>query len=686
MTTLWCDIETFSTVDLKTCGSHRYAEEVEIMLFVCAFDNGPAQVIDLTDPMEPTSVGWIKHHMLKADTVVIHNSHFDRTMIRHAWGYDIPVGRIEDTMVMALAHGLPGGLDKLSEIFKLEEDKAKSKRGRELINLFCKPRPKNQKLRRATRETHPKEWEEFKEYARLDVEAMREVHKKLPRWNWTKAEQELWALDQRINDRGFAVDAELAERAVAAIDAAQSDLSRRASEATEGVVESATQRDTLLKYILEYYGVTLPDMQASTLERRLEDPELPQEVKDLIGIRLQATKSSTSKYKKLLNIVSSDRRMRACLQFRGAQRTGRFAGRFFQPQNLPRPNMEQEDIDAGIEAIKAGIADLLYDNVMSLTSNCIRGCIIAPPGRKLVASDLSNIEGRGGAWLAGEEWKLQAFREFDKGIGADLYKLAYAKAFQIDPKDVEKHQRQIGKVMELMLQYEGGVGAFITGAASYNIDLDAMAAIAWSTIPPMILKEALGAWEWAVKQRRTFGLDKLTYAVCDALKRMWRLAHPAISSYWKELDMAARRAILNPGERVPCRKVAFERRGNWLLMILPSGRALCYASPRIIDNKVTYMGVNQYTRQWSRIYMYGGKWLENATQAMSADVMTGNMPAIEAAGYDIILTVHDEVINEADDTPEFNDEHLSELLATTPWWAPDLPLAAGGFEAYRYRK
>ncbi|HBI8282959.1 TPA: DNA polymerase, partial [Escherichia coli] len=215
---------------------------------------------------------------------------------------------------------------------------------------------------------------------------------------------------------------------------------------TDGEVQAATQRDALIKHIVESYGVELPDMQRSTLERRIADPDLPSAVKELLAIRLQASTTSTSKYKALMKGVSHDGRLRGTLQFCGASRTGRWAGRLFQPQNLPRPSLKQEQIDEGIEALKAGCADLLFDNIMELTSSALRGCIIAPTGKKLVVSDLSNIEGRMLAWLAGEEWKLNAFREYDAGTGPDLYKLAYAKAFDIAPDDVDKHMRQIGKV------------------------------------------------------------------------------------------------------------------------------------------------------------------------------------------------------------------------------------------------
>lgn len=341
--------------------------------------------------------------------------------------------------------------------------------------------------------------------------------------------------------------------------------------------------------------------------------------------------------------------------------------------------------------------------VMELASNAIRGCIVAPKGKKLVIADLSNIEGRVAAWLAGEEWKLDAFRAYDAGTGHDLYAIAYAKAFNITPEEVMENKkngdglmRQIGKVMELMLQYEGGVGAFLTGAATYGIDLDKLADVAWPNIPAHIKTEAANAWEWATKKKRTFGLAQKTWMVCDSLKRMWREAHPAISSYWPELHSAFTHAVLNPGVNWPCRKMVFRRDGAWLRVALPSGRVLCYASPRAQDGKLTYKGINQYSRKWGNLSTYGGKLLENITQAVARDVFKGTdmreganvttYQRIEDEGFDILLAVHDELITEAPDTEDYNAEKLAALMVDAPPWAEGLPLAAAGFETKRYRK
>lgn len=706
--TLWIDTETFSECDLKTAGTHAYAEHPSTRIIVAqwALDDGPTQVEDMTvfDAPSPSLQRWLRDPVV---TVVAHNSAFDRTLLRHCWGIDVPVERWQDTMVKAMAHGLPGSLDKIGQIVGLEDDQAKDKRGRELIQLFCKPRPKTSTLRRATRETHPKEWAEFLEYAHQDIVAMRAIHQRLPSWNYRAGHPELaiWHLDQRINDRGVAVDLELAEAAIDAVAIEQKRLKAEVLDATDGKVASVSKRDQLLAYILAAHGVELPDMKADTLRRRAEDPALPEGVRLLLAMRLEGTKTSTAKYKALVNATSADGRLRNTLQFAGATRTARWAGRIFQPQNLPRPDLNlvadhfqvpfkkaedllAEYLDQGVEALKGGYADVVFDNVIGLTANAVRGCIVAPPGRKLVIADLSNIEGRGLAFLAGERWKIKAFADFDKGVGEDLYKVAYGRSFNIDPKEATGQKRQIGKVMELGLGYEGGVAAFLTFAAVYNMDLDDLAKAVWATASSEALDNAQGVWAWARKNERTLGLPQDVYVACEILKRAWREAHAATTALWKASGEAVRLAIKNPGESFPIGQHLKARRdGAWLRIRLPSGRYLCYINPDVDDEgQISYFGVNQYTRQWGRIKTYGGKLVENATQAFARDILAYNMPAIERAGYEIVLSVHDELLTETPDRPEFTAERLGQLMATAPAWAEGIPLSAAGFETHRYRK
>lgn len=695
---LWFDLESFSECDLKTHGTHRYAEDksTEITVAQWAFGEDEPSVVDCTDPAQITERLGITQILLDIENggypglfIVAHNSHFDRTMLRHVWGIDIPPERWLDSMVKSYAHSMPGALGRVGEVMQLEQDKLKDDRGTRLIQMFCKPTPKGHKLRRMTRETHPKEWAEFLEYSRQDIPAMRSVDQALPNWNFKPghSELDLWHLDQRINDRGFAVDVPLARAAIEAVEVEQKRLRGRVQEETDGIVSSASKRDLLLGYILAEYGVNLPDFKADTLRRRMEDPELPEGVKLLLAIRLEATKTSTAKYKALVNAVSADGRLRNTLQFGGAQRTTRWSGRIFQPQNMPRPNMEADDIDVGIQALLAGCPRLFFDDVMQLTANAVRGCIVAPINRKLCIADLSNIEGRVLAWLGGEQWKLDAFARYDNGDGPDLYIMAYARAFNVDPATVQKWMRQIGKVMELGLGYEGGVAAFLTFAAVYNMDIEAMADAVWETASQEALDNANGMWEWAKKKHRTLGLSNHVYVACEVLKRAWRDAHPATTALWADVADATRMAIAKPGQVFRVRDLSFRRDGSWLRVRLPSGRYLCYFQPKLLDDgQITYMGVDQYTRQWKRIKTYGGKLVENITQAVARDVLASAMQPAEDAGYEIVLSVHDELLTETPDTDEFSSDGLAAIMSTNPPWAQGLPLSAAGFETDRYRK
>ena len=688
MSTIYLDLETFSRTPI-TAGTYRYAADAEITVAAWAVDEGPVSVFDMTVPKMRDVAYMALDEMIEDDNLfVIHNSMFDRAVL-NVHNFKLQPEQIHDTMVQAVAHGLPGSLGQLCDVFKVPTDLAKDKRGKQLIQLFCKPRPKTATEERATRETHPEEWQEFLDYAASDILAMREIYRRLPRWNYPdlQTERAVWHLDQRINDRGVLIDRDLARAAVDAVGLEQGQLSDRTHVVSGGALTSTNQRDATLAHMLVVYGVDLPDLSAPTLERRINDPDLPEPVKELMRLRLQSSTSSTAKYKTLMGGVSDDGRLRGCLQYCGASRTGRWAGRLFQPQNLPRPKLPQYEIEAGIAFLKAGKVGLLTDNIMQLASSCLRSVMVAAPGKKLVVSDLSNIEGRVAAWLAGEEWKLDAFRDFDKGTGPDLYKLAYAKSFNVHHSSVTKFQRQIGKVQELALQYQGGVGAFITFAAAYGIDLAKMGADAKPHVPKATWLDSEGMWDWTkIEKRSTFDLSKDTFVACDSLKRLWRDAHPAISSYWGELEAAAMNAVANPGNWYAARKLAFRRDGSWLRMRLPSGRCVCYAGPKIEAGKLSYLGISQYTRKWERLYTYGGKLLENACQAVARDVMANNMLGIEAAGYDILLSVHDELINESPARPEFNEDHLSSLLAAEPPWGGGLPLAAAGFTANRYRK
>lgn len=686
------DLETYSPVSIKA-GTFKYAEQSEILLFAYAMGDEEICVWDVAsrDQM-PRDL----YKILYSEDIELwfHNVQFDRTIFESSvfggspWPTINP-NRWRCTMMQAMCHGLPGSLGKLCEIFKLGADVAKDKRGKQLINMFCKPQPTKQKLRRKTKETHPVEWAEFVEYAKSDVRAMRELTDKMPKWNYPNHlfELKLWQMSNEMNNRGVYVDLELAEKAIGATDLEQARLSRQISKATEGEVEKATQRDKLLEFIFREHGISLPDMRGATLERLL-GTELPDGVRELLNIRLAASTSSVSKYKRVLESSNGDGYLRGLIQFSGAGRTGRDAGRLFQPQNMMRPTLGASEIEEGIEAIKQGCADLVTDNVMELCANTMRGVITAPPGEKLVIADLSNIEGRVLAWIAGEEWKLQAFRDFDNGVGPDLYCAAYGKAFGIDARDIGKNdpRRQIGKTLELAMGFGGGVGSFLTFALAFNLDLEKLTS--GLSLPNETVAECENFWNWSIDtDRSTYGLPKEVFIACDGLKRLWRAAHPSIVTLWKKSDEAFRDAISAEDENFAIGEHCHSsRKGNWLRLTLPSGRSLSYPSPKVEEGKISFMGINQFNRKWSRISTYGGKLSENLTQAMARDVFKSSYPAIETSGYSIRLPVHDENITYARDAAEYSSGNLCKLMATAPAWAAGLPLAAAGFEAARYKK
>lgn len=653
---LYFDLETFCEVPINH-GTHAYAEKAEVLLTAWAVDDGEVCVHEGL----PQAFIWLVD---RADEIVFHAAQdFDRIVLKHQ-GIEIPHEKIWNTAVQALSHGLPAGLEKLCGIFKLEEHLAKDKKGKQLIQLFCKPRPKNVKdQRRATKHTHPIEWAQFKQYAGSDVIAMRELRKKLPKVNYPGSERErnIYCLDLRMNDRGMKIDQQLAVAAIDTVAKAKKIMDTRTGEMTNGELRSTTQRDELLRVVLGDYGVSLPDLQSSTLERRLEDPDLPEGARELLAMRLQTSTTSNAKYNRLLKAVSSDGRLRGSIQFCGAARTKRWSGRIFQPQNLPRPDLPAEEIELGIGAILGGYAHLLWDEPIKLCSNAIRGVIVADEGCKLVVSDLEQIEARVLPWLAGERWKLEAFTSYDRGEGFDNYVMAYSRAFGIDPDDVDKQQRQIGKTTELSAGYGGAYAAWVSMAASLHAEIPEKGRVL-------------------------------------EIVRAWREAHPALCDWetglWHKLDQAARLAIQTPGKTFEAGEhIRFERWREWLRMELPSGGFLNYAAPAIIDDPrrtgfdtVSYMGVNNYTKRWERLTTYGGKLSADATQATAREIMAENLPRIERVGYLPVLLVHDEVVTEVPDLPEYAVTQLNALLARQPLWAEGLPLAAGGFEAYRYRK
>lgn len=693
MKRLFCDTETWSTVPIAH-GTHAYVAcpEFEIIMFQYAWGEGSVVLIDHPSVEEMQAV------IDQADEIVIHNSSFDRHALARV-GVHAPLHKIHDTLVRALLHSLPAGLDQLCEVLRVPQDKAKLKSGKRLIHLFTKPLGKNRKLRRATRETHPAEWQEFREYGAGDITAMREVYKRIPFWNWKPEWIEEWRLDQRINDRGVAVDLDLCRAALRASERAKARLAREVAEATSGAIQSTTQRGVTLAFV-QSLGADVVDLKGGTIEAYLKQEDVSDDVREILTNRAQAAATSPAKYKVFLNATSADGRVRNTIQFAGASRTARDAGRIVQLQNLPRSeigDLEDDELQAaiefGIECMKADCEDVFFDNVMQLCASAVRGALVAAPGKKLVIADLANIEGRKVAWLADEEWKLQAFRDYDNGIGEDLYKVTAGIILGKPASMITKLERQeSGKVPELACNYQGALGAFNTFGALYGVNLS----------------------------------DERVLEIV----RAWRKRHPNIVNLWYDTERAAISAVENPREVFRVKRLAFQYDRAWLRMRLPSGRYLCYPQAEVyggrksclecsgkgtiqawdiqgqpgphpiktcrecegtgeIDlgpKKLSYMGIDQYTRQWKRLPTYGGKLIENATQASSRDIFYDGAKRAEMAGYPIVMRVHDELVCECPDSSDYSAEKLAAIMATVPSWAKGLPLAAAGYETYRYRK
>lgn len=757
---LFLDTETFSGVDLKKVEAYAYAEHptTEIMICTYAIDEGRVQTWDATEsPTMPRELRKALRQVSrkKAKIVMANGLLFDRLVIREKWGIDLPVSQIEDTMIMAFRHALPGSLDMQCQVLGVDAEHAKDKAGKALIKRFCKPTPKTYKIRRYTRKTHPEEWAKFLRYAALDIIAMREVYWRIPDWGNTPKEDEILLIDQLINDRGFYVDVDLARAAIKAVQAHKEELKEEAWERFGGKL---TGNDFLPALRDLAPAFTIHNAQKSTLNDLLEDPDFPDEGKVLIEMRLGASSTASTKYNPLVNGLSADGRRRGCLQYGGAKRTLRWAGKGFQPQNLARGEYSDDHegkikrregesdvafwvrshmLTNGINSLLLGTAHWAYD-ISKLTASTVRGCIIPAKGKKFVVADYSNVEGRGLAWIAGEKTALMVFK-----AGRDIYCETAGKMFGLDPDYIKanrKDLRQIGKACELGLGYGGGVAAFLQFAKNLGLDLYTMADVMKGTFPDHIWAAAKRGYEYArineakrppkpgkKDERPTYILPKNVWLTCDAIKRMWREAHPKTVAFWAELEDAVLCAIRNPGKaywaganvRPDGRKAlkivrtkakhdpTFDEErddpdaaGWWLKIELPSGRIMSYpgialsvtteidedTGKKRTSTRIKYQGENQTTRQWGFQYTYGGKLTENIVQALCRDILAWSMPGVEAAGYEIVLSVHDELITEVPDTDDYTTEELCALMCDLPIWAKGFPLAAEGDIMYRYRK
>lgn len=659
------DFETRSACDLKKAGVHRYAEDptTEILCLSYRVGDGPVRswVPGADDPQD------LLDHILGFGIVAAHNMQFDRTI----WNAKTPshwpridILQTDCTMARANAMGLPAALGQLGQALGLRIQKDGD--GARLMLQMCKPR-----------KVHPdgriEWWDDEARRARLlqycdqDVLSECEIDAALPRLS--ASEQRMYHLDQTINDRGVAVDLAQAEKALAVVKEARKRADDRMWILTDGAVTKCSEVAKLVAW-LNGRGIVCESVAKGEIEEIVLQTEVlgDEEAEEAINLRRASSKTSTDKFKAMLSSACADGRVRGTLAYHSAH-TGRWAGRLIQPQNFPRvdPDRDMPDVLTALEVLAwdkspdeiCTALETLTGDVMGTLSKCLRATIVAAEGKMFVGGDFSNIEGRLNAWIAGEAWKLQAFREYDAGVGPDLYKLAFSKSFNVAIDKVSKADRQIGKVMELALGYQGGAGAFITMGANYGV--------------------------------------RVTEERANELKTAWRGANPKITQSWWDLQDAAIAAVGTPGEKIEILdgKVVFLCQNGFLFCRLPSKRVISFAAPRLklveglngqTRYQVEYDGLDSQTKKWGPQRLYGGILCNNVVQGTARDVMAEAMLRAERMGYDVVLTVHDELLCEIGQTSEPQADRFADLMSVLPDWADGLPLAAAAWEDTRYVK
>lgn len=644
MSILGIDIETYSEVDLPKCGVYAYAEHpsFEILLFAYAFDDEETHVVDLKcgERLPPRVLDALTD---PAITKAAFNAAFERTCIGRYLGKRLDAAQWQCTAVQSAMLALPLSLEGVGEVLGIERKKLKE--GGDLVRYFslpCKPTKANGQRTRNLPEHAPEKWQRFKEYCVRDVDAEREIRAKLRSYPIPAKEQELYRLDQEINDRGIRVDPVLVAHAIECDKQYREKTTKRAYELT-GLANPNSPAQ--LKEWLEGQGTEVDTLDKKAVRALL--PGAEGDVLEVLKLRLLMAKTSVKKYEAIRRSVCADGRVHGLLQFYGANRTGRWAGRLVQIQNLPQNHIP--DLALARELVKAGrYADIeaLYESTPNVLSELIRTAFVPRPGCRFIVADFSAIEARVIAWLAGEQWRLEVFRQ-----GGDIYCASASKMFHVP---VEKHGqnahlRQKGKIAELALGYGGAVGA-LTAMGALEMGL------AEEELPPLV--------------------------------RQWREANPHIIRLWAQVENAAMTAVREKA-RVRLGRLTFHCRSGMLFITLPSGRKLCYVKPRIQTNRfggdgLTYEGVGE-GKKWTRIETFGGKLTENIVQATARDLLAEAMLRLRDAGFEIVMHIHDEAVLEVPIGHSSVDE-VCALMAEAPAWADGLPLRADGYECEFYKK
>lgn len=654
------DFETRSTVDLKKQGTYVYAMHPNTDIWILSYwIEGTPRKPNRWYPGEPIPDD-LAMHILSGGVLKAFNALFERLIW---WGimtprYGWPKPALEQfscVMAKALAMNIGGSMDYTGNALGIEHKKDMD--GHRVMMQLARPR-------RIDENGEPVWWDDQEKITKLfnycDQDVLAEADIDDRTFALSDMEQQVYYLDQRINDRGIYVDKAMCNRAQELTAAAARKLDDKLRRISGGLIQTLNQV-AKIKTFLEYHGVFTESLAADKIEALLEDPALPAPCAQVLTLRLEGAKASAAKLDAMLRRINTDGRMRGNLQYHGAS-TGRWAGRGAQIQNFPRPIYETDKIEEILNVIAQGAhPDLLedmYGPLMPLVSSCLRAMVCAQPGNVLYAADFANIEGRVLAWLAGQQDKLDAFTAYDRGEGPDLYLVAATKVYGLPLEEINKSHRMMGKVSELALGYQGGVGAFKSMAAQYGVDVGE--------------EEA------------------------DNIKVAWRESNPKIVNFWHDLERAALAAVRTPGSVQRVGKVAYRVSGSFLWCQLPSGRVLCYAYPRIqaivtpwgaTKDAVVYKGNDsRKDKKWVDIALYGGLLAENITQAVARDVMVPAMFRVEKAGYPIVFTVHDEIVSEAANDHGTLEEYQNLLKGPVPEWAAGLPVAVDGWRGQRYRK
>jgi DNA polymerase len=642
---LLIDLETYSSAEIGKTGAFKYVEapDFEILLLAYAWDDGPVRVLDLLDPSGRDELPDIVAGILDHDTVkVAHNSAFERACLTRHLGHDLPPEEWEDTMILAAMNGLPLSLDAAGAALELQDQKIKE--GTALISYFCKPcKPTiaNGGRTRNLPEHAPDKWERFKTYCKRDVEVEQAIYQRLRSFPVTDFERKVWALDARINERGVMIDTDLVASAIAVDEAFTTEHMAEMQKLTGLENPNSVAQ---LKDWLETVGMSVDSLNKATV-KDLQDRATDATTRRVLQLRQQLGKTSTTKYAAMQSAVCADRRVRGLLQYYGAGRTGRWAGRLVQVQNLPQNHLDQ--IGTVRELVKQRdleTLELAFDSVPDVLSQLIRTAFVAKEGHIFHVADYSAIEARVIAYLAGEKWRMDVFRN-----GGDIYCSSASAMFKVPvvKHGVNGHLRQKGKIAELACGYGGGVGAL-----------------------------------------KAFGADKmgLTEEEMQDIVTQWRAASPTIPKFWRDVESAAIRAINNPGRTatVPC-GVKYRMDDDALRCKLPSGRVLSYWGAKLdTDGSICFMGQNQTTRKWEKTSTWGGKLVENIVQAYARDCLAVAMVRLAAEGWKICFHVHDEVIIEAPIGTSW--EQVAEVMGRPIDWAPGLLLRGDGYSTPFYMK